>query len=96
VGLKYKYNDKITVMAGYSYDETPIDNEYVSYELPDSNGHIFSAGLQYHYSDSLSFGVAALYDYKTKRKVNSRYNGINGEFSKGGALLITTGFEYRF
>ena len=96
VGLKYKYSDKLTLMAGYSYDQTPIKEEYISYELPDSNAHIFSAGFKYQYNQNLSFGLAALYDYKTKRKVNSTYNGINGEFSKGGALLVTTGVEYKF
>ena len=96
VGAQYRYNDKLTLMAGYSYDESPVPEEYISYELPDSNAYVFSTGFKYKQNKNLSWGVSVLYDYKSKRKVNSALKGTKGEFSKGGALLITTGFEYRF
>jgi len=95
LGLKYFYSDKLTLMAGYSYDQTPIKNAYLSYELPDSNAHVFSVGFKYKQNSNLTWGVSALYDYKTKRSVNQA-TMIKGEFSKGGALLITAGAEYRF
>ncbi len=94
VGIRYKYSEKLTLMAGYSYDETPIKEEYLSYELPDSNAHIFSAGFKYNYNKNLTFGAALLYDYKKKRRVHNDI--IDGEFSKGGAFLFTAGIEYRF
>jgi long-chain fatty acid transport protein len=94
LGLKYRYNNKITLMAGYSYDETPIKEKHVSYELPDSQAHIFSAGFKYKHNSNLTWGVAALYDYKTKREVKN--NLIDGTFNDGGALLITAGVEYKF
>ncbi len=96
LGLEYKYSNKLSLLAGYSYDQTPIKDEYLSYELPDSNANIFSAGFIYKYSKNLSFGVSLLYDKKRKRKINSSYTHINGEFSKGGALLITSGVLYKF
>ena len=40
--------------------------------------------------------LSMLYDYKTKRNINKNANGIKSKFTKGGALLITTGFEYKF
>ena len=95
-GLQYRYSDKLTLMAGYSYDESPVPEEYISYELPDSDAHIFSAGFKYKQNKNLSWGASVLYDYKTKRTVNSVTKGTKGKFSKGGALLITTGFEYNF
>ena len=96
VGAQYRYNDKLTLMAGYSYDQSPVPEAHISYELPDSNAHIFSAGFKYQQNQNLSWGAAILYDYKTKRKVNNNEHGLKGEFSKGGAILITTGFEYKF
>jgi len=96
-GLKYRYNSKLTLMAGYTYDESPIKSNYISYELPDSNAHIFSCGFKYQQSKNLAWGAGLLYDYKSKRDIiNTNNNGIKGKFSKGGALLITTGFEYKF
>ena len=96
LGLKYRYNDKLTLMAGYSYDQSPIPTKYLSYELPDSNAHIFSGGFKYRYSKNLTLGAAVLYDYKKSRKVSANINGISGKFTKGGALLFTSGFEYKF
>jgi len=96
LGLKYKYSDKLTLMAGYAYDETPVPSKYLNYELPDSNAHIFSAGFKYKQNKNLTWGVGLLYDYKKKRAITNNKNGIKGKFSKGGALLITTSFKYKF
>ncbi len=99
IGLTYQYSDKLTLMAGYSYDETPVPEKHINYELPDSDAHIFSAGFKYQYSDSLTFGAALLYDKKTSRKVNSAVaggTGLIGEFSDGGAVLATVGLSYKF
>ena len=96
VGLKYKYSNNLTVMAGYSYDQTPIREKYISYELPDSNAHIFSTGFIYKQNQNLSWGASILYDYKKERTIKNNINGINGKFSKGGAILVTAGFRYKF
>ena len=99
LGLTYQYNDKLTLMAGYSYDESPIPDKTLSYELPDSDAHIFSAGFKYKYSENLTLGAAVLYDYKIKRKstgATTLENGIMGEFSDGGAVLMTAGLSYKF
>ena len=94
IGVTYKYSDKLTLMAGYAYDETPVPEKTLSYELPDSDAHIFSAGFKYKQSESLSWGAAVLYDKKDSRKVSN--HEINGEFSDGGAILVTVGMSYRF
>jgi len=94
IGVTYKYNDRLTLMAGYAYDETPVPEKNLSYELPDSDAHIFSAGFKYKQSEALSWGAAVLYDKKDSRKV-SNYE-VNGEFSDGGAILATVGISYRF
>jgi len=95
-GLSYRYNKKLTLMAGYSYDQSPIPEQYMSYELPDANANIFSAGFKYQQTKNLSWGVGILYDSKKKRTITNNENGIKGKFSKGGALLITSGFTYKF
>ncbi len=95
VGLKYKYSDKLTLMAGYTHDESPIKSKYVGYEMPDSDANIFSAGFYYQQSSNFGWGVGVLYDSKKKRTVRT-IGGINGTFDKGGALLVTAGFSYKF
>ena len=95
IGLKYKYSDKLTLMAGYTYDQSPIKSAYVGYEMPDSNANVFSAGFYYQQSSNFGWGVGVLYDSKKKRTVRT-VGGINGTFNKGGALLVTAGLSYKF
>ena len=98
LGLTYLWSDRLTLMAGYAYDETPVPSKTLSYELPDSDAHVFSAGFRYKQTEHLEWGMAVLYDHKKKRSLDlgENENGIVGTFSKGGALLTTVGFEYKF
>ena len=72
--------------------------QYVSYELPDSDANIFSAGIRVKYSDTISWGVAYLHDQKDSftLKAGENVNGIIGKFSGGGADLFTVGMSYKF
>jgi len=98
IGLTYAYNDRLTLMAGYSYDESPVPDAALSYELPDSDAHIFSTGFKYQQTESLSWGMAILYDKKVERTLAAgiNKNGIIGTFSDGGAILGTIGLSYKF
>jgi long-chain fatty acid transport protein len=91
-------NNNITYMLAYSKDETPIPKKYVSYELPDSDANILSAGVRIKYNDSVSWGIAYLHDQKDSftLKAGENANGIIGKFSGGGADLLTAGISYNF
>jgi len=98
IGVTYNMNNKLTLMGGYAYDETPVPTKTLSYELPDSNANIFSAGFRYKQTKTLSWGAAILYDKKDSRSfsLGKNENGIVGTFSDGGAVLMTLGASYRF
>lgn len=97
-GVTYQMNEKLTLMGGYAYDETPVPVKTLSYELPDSDAHIFSGGFKYKQTDQISWGAAILYDKKDSRTLalGENENGIVGEFTDGGAILATVGMSYRF
>jgi len=96
LGLTQKY-DKWTAMAGVAYDETPVPEATLGYELPDSNALIASLGGRYQINKSWNIGLAGLVDMKQNREVHqSGPTGINGEFSNARAYLVTAGIEYRF
>jgi len=98
LGLTYRWSERLTLLAGYAYDETPVPSRTLGYELPDSDANIFSAGFRYKQTEKLEWGVALLYDHKKKRTITPGENiyGIGGTFSGGGALLATVGFQYKF
>lgn len=99
LGLTAEVTDRVTVMAGYAKDETPIDKKYVSYELPDSDADIYSVGVRLQANEHLSWGVAYLHDVKESLDItaaDANDNGIVGKFTKGGVDLLTVGVAYRF
>jgi len=100
LGLTQKY-DKWTAMAGIAYDETPVPESTLGYELPDSDAWIVSMGGRYQLNDQWNIGLAGLVDLKKSREVHqsasaTNTNPVNGEFSDARAYLITAGIEYRF
>ena len=99
VGVTAKVMDNVTLMAGYAKDETPIEKKYISYELPDSDADIYTIGVRVQANENLSWGVAYLYDKKESFNItasDANINGIVGEFSEGGANLLTVGMGYTF
>jgi long-chain fatty acid transport protein len=98
VGVTYEMNEQLTLMGGYAYDETPVPAKTLSYELPDSDANIFSAGFKYKQTEQWSWGAAILYDLNDSRTLTlgENENGIVGQFTDGGALLVTLGASYRF
>ncbi|CAG34795.1 OmpP1/FadL family transporter [Desulfotalea psychrophila] len=96
LGLSYDLNDALTLMAGFAYDECPSPNSTVGFELPDAPAWLYSVGFQYAMTENLDVGMAVLYDYKEERDVNHPGIGAVGEFTNGGAFLVSTGLNYRF
>lgn len=99
LGAEYRLNEKFTLMGGIAYDENPVPEENLGFELPDSDAWLFSAGVRYKHSEQLEYGVSVLYDYKQEREVvqgTSLVNDINGEFSNASAFLVSAGISYKF
>ncbi len=99
-GLTHQYNEKLTLMAGYTYDKTPVPDSTIDFSLPDSDKNIFSGGFKYRLDKHLTFGFSALMAKSKKRKAKV-YDRISktytsGEFEKGGAYLVAFGFDYSY
>lgn len=97
IGATYRVNDTLTMMAGFAVDETPVPDETIGFELPDSDGNVYSIGFRYRQTEKLSWGIAVLYDDKKSRTVEAGVvEPAGGEFTKGGAFLTTIGVAYAF
>jgi len=94
--------DKFTLMMGFAIDETPVPEETISFELPDSDAKIVSLGFRYQQTAQLSWGAAFLYTSKdpiTLDQDPNRYDLVlqnGGSFNGGGAYLTTVGMAYEF
>jgi long-chain fatty acid transport protein len=98
LGLTYKATDIVTLMAGFAYDETPVPENNLGFELPDSNAYLFSLGARFKVTPKMDLGLGVLYDLKTERTVNDPANtsGINGKFTDASAFLFSAGLTYKF
>ena len=92
--IQHQYNDKVLVMAGLAYDETPIPQKTLGFELPDSNGYIVSIGSLYSVNKNLNIGFSTLYVKKFDRNVNN--TKIRGKFSNLQAYIFNISALYRF
>ncbi|EQB39761.1 hypothetical protein M947_04085 [Sulfurimonas hongkongensis] len=86
--------DTMTLMAGVVYDESPAPDATIGFELPDSNSFALSFGGRYKIGDSMEVGLATLYSMRENRKIRS--STLDGEFSGGDVLIVSTGLSYKF
>lgn len=86
--------EKYTLMAGIVYDETPVPDAKVSYELPDSDSVSVSIGGRYKMDKDLDLGMSVLYSIRDDRDVSN--DEIQGTFSDSNIILVAFGAGYKF
>ncbi|WP_373498039.1 OmpP1/FadL family transporter [Desulfococcus sp.] len=94
LGLTYQVTDAVALMAGFAYDENPVPDDTLLFELPDSDAWLYSLGARFALNPNMELSVGALYDYKEERTVTNK--DVNGTFKDASAFLLTTGFTYKF
>jgi len=91
--------DKLRLMGGVVYDESPVPTQSLDFSLPDSDSISVSLGGRYEVTDSIEIGLSALYSMRESRKITAQdanINGLVGEFSNSNVLIISTGVSYKF
>lgn len=58
LGANYKMNDRLTVRAGTAFDQTPVQNRYRDFRLPDGNRYWISGGATYQLTDGIAISGA--------------------------------------
>ena len=93
IGLTQELQD-LTLMAGYVYDNTPVPNGTLGFELPDTDSQAISFGGRYRVNESTDIGLSVLYSMHESRTVNN--SSLTGEFSDGNVLGVSLGLGYKF
>ncbi len=94
IGLDYVLNTDVTLMAGFAFDESPVPDATLGFELPDSDAYLYSLGFRYAVNEKMDIGMAYLYDYKKERTVQNPI--VNGTFTDSAAHLLSVGLSYDF
>lgn len=97
LGVTQEY-DKMTIMAGVVFDETPVPDSSIGFELPDSDSLSVSLGGRYKIDEKMDVGVSALYSMREDRSIAAADSdaGLDGEFTDSNVLLVSIGMGYKF
>ncbi|NOZ13372.1 MAG: hypothetical protein GXO69_06955 [Acidobacteria bacterium] len=94
MGLKYDYSEKLTLRAGYIYDEAGNPDTTLDPSLPDSNRNDFSVGFDWKYKTFTLSGFA-MYVRFNDRTTTTQMDNFNGSYSTD-ALVVGATLDYRF
>jgi len=98
-GVEWKYAPNISLRGGYSFDPTPVDDNFFSPGIPDRDRHLFTVGLGYDVNQSLTLDMAYMFVYFVDRnQVASRGTTEvlrNGNYS-GNVHIVSGSLVYRF
>lgn len=93
IGVTQEF-ERLTLMAGFVHDESPIPDATLGFELPDSDGNGYSLGARYQIDQSWNIGVAGLFSDKDSRTISN--DTLDGTFSNAKVYMVSAGLEYRF
>jgi long-chain fatty acid transport protein len=60
-GMTYDLTSNTQLRAGYTFDETPQDDDYFSPRIPDADRHLFSVGIGHKLADGWSIEAGYMY-----------------------------------
>lgn len=81
-GAEYKYCDRWTLRGGYVYDNSPIPEETRNFDLPATDGHIFSLGASRKQGNHI-FDMG--YSYMIMKNGRAGTDALNGTGEFTGA-----------
>lgn len=97
-GLTRNVDEKLTLLAGLTWDGVAVPEKTIGFELPDSDAYAFSIGALYRYRPDMEAGFAYIYDRKKSRTVSGTINtnGIDGTFDGYNIHLLALSLRHHF
>lgn len=80
LGMHYQATDGLELMIGGAYDPSPVQDNYVSPDLPDANRIVMTAGFAYKPIQHLTIMAAIEYVTSDKRKSTYLPDGLTGTY----------------
>lgn len=96
LGAQYQYTERLKLRAGLAFDQSPVQNGYMSPELPDADRIIVSGGFTWLWKKGWSIEATLLFeDLKERREDNNVENNFNGTY-KSFIYAAGVGIQYMF
>ncbi|MGI9277647.1 MAG: OmpP1/FadL family transporter [Endozoicomonas sp.] len=78
LGTSYKYNDKLTLKAGYAFDQSPVKDEFRTARIPDSDRNWLTIGAKYDVDQDWTVDAAYGYMFAADSKIDEKGHLSNG------------------
>ena len=95
LGIQNQTTDRLVLRAGVGYAFTPVDEGYVTPEVPDADRLLLSAGLGFKASDRFNIDLSFLYENVKTRNTTNIETGLSGEF-KTAAYIPGISLTYKW
>jgi len=95
LGFQHQTTAKLALRAGVGYALTPVDDEYVTAEVPDADRLLLSAGIGYQGTKGFGVDLSFLYEDVMSRQQTNGESGLSGEY-KTRAYIPGISFSYKF
>ena len=92
-GGEYTLNPNWAVRAGYAFDQSPTNSEYMDTLVPVGDRHLLNAGFGYARND---WGIDLGYTYLIGVGKSGTYSGIPVKYSNGNSHMLAATFKYKF
>ena len=87
-GAKWRTSEKLELMAGYVYDQTPEPDGDVGPLLPDMNRNGYSAGFSWKVGKHTWIDASNLFLFFNERKVTANDDNFNGRYKNHANLTV--------
>ncbi len=94
VGGQYTMGD-LKLRAGYLFDHTPVQTQYIDPLLPDANRNGLNVGIGYKVTSSLTVDVSYMFLKFDQRKAENTVVNFDGTYNSS-ASLVGIDFGYTF
>ena len=95
VGATYQASDKLTVRAGFAWDQSPVEDEYRTYRIPDAERYWLSCGATYAVNDNLVVDAGYTHVLAEGTTINSAHEKATAT-SSGAVNIFGLGATYLF
>lgn len=96
LGAQYKVTDALALRVGTYYDNSPVQEGYLTPETPDANAIGISGGLGYKIGEKIQLDASFLYINKEERTDKSDKSGGVGGTYKSLAYIPGLAVSYKF
>ncbi|MTI14351.1 OmpP1/FadL family transporter [Sansalvadorimonas verongulae] len=96
VGATWNYSNALTLRAGIARDESPVDDYYRTFRIPDTNRMWYTVGGTYALSDNNTVDFAYGYINGGSEDIYEHNDAPVGKIKNSDAHIFSLQYNYRF